>query len=69
MKGTHVFIINTSGAKVTKKFKFSNVPGLGTGSYKVHNMWKGKDLVGTYNGTFSVGVAAHDTLALLITPA
>jgi len=69
-KGTHVFIINTGSSTATKKFTFSNVPGLGTsGSFKVHDMWTGKDLSGTFTAgsSFSTSVAAHDTVAYLIT--
>lgn len=71
-KGTHVFIINTSASTATKKFTFSSVPGLGTsGSFKVHDMWAGTDLAGTYtaSSSFSVSVASHDNAAYLITPA
>ncbi|TFK44245.1 glycoside hydrolase superfamily [Crucibulum laeve] len=69
-KGTHVFIINTSSSSATKQFIFSNVPGLGTsGSFKVHDMWSGSDLSGTYtaSSSFSASVAAHDTVAYLVT--
>jgi alpha-galactosidase len=68
-KGTHVFIINTSGSTATKQFKFSNVPGLGTsGRFIVHDMWTGKDLPGTQaaSSTFTVSVAPHDTVAYYI---
>lgn len=68
-KGTHVFIVNTSGSTATKTFSFANVPGLGSGSYKVHDMWTGSDVSGTFTGTYSVSVAAHDTAAFLITAA
>lgn len=71
-KGIHVFIINTSSSTATKQFTLSNVPGLGTsGSFKVHDMWTGTDLSGTYaaSATFSISVAAHDTAAYLITKA
>ncbi|KAF5322342.1 hypothetical protein D9619_001327 [Psilocybe cf. subviscida] len=69
-KGTHVFIINTSSSTATKQFTFSNVPGLGSsGNFKVHDMWTGSDLSGTYaaSATFTVSVAAHDTVAYRIT--
>ncbi|KAF9447961.1 glycoside hydrolase family 27 protein [Macrolepiota fuliginosa MF-IS2] len=69
-KGTHVFIINTGSSTATKKFTFSNVPGLGTsGNFKVHDMWTGQDLSGTFtaSSSFSISVAAHDTVAYLIT--
>jgi len=69
-KGTHVFIINTSSSAATKTFTLSNVPGLGTsGTWKVHDMWTGTDLSGTYaaSASFSVSVAAHDTAAYLLT--
>lgn len=68
-KGIHVFIINTSSSTATKQFTLSNVPGLGTsGTWKVHDMWAGSDLSGTYSASssFSVSVAAHDTVAYLI---
>ncbi|KAF8971114.1 glycoside hydrolase [Flammula alnicola] len=68
--GVHVFIINTSSGSATKQFTFSIVPGLGTsGNLKVHDMWAGTDLSGTYtaSSTFTVSVAAHDTVAYLIT--
>ncbi|KAG5639099.1 hypothetical protein H0H81_006688 [Sphagnurus paluster] len=68
-KGTHVFIINISASVATKTFSFSNVPGLGTsGNWKIHDMWTGTDLPGTYavNDTFSVSVAPHDTVAYLL---
>ncbi|KAF4570094.1 hypothetical protein EYR40_009080 [Pleurotus pulmonarius] len=69
-KGTHVFIINTSASTATKQFSFANVPGLPVGrAFKVHDMWTGQDLSGTYSSSFSTNVAAHDTAAFLITPA
>ena len=71
-RGTHVFIINTSSSSATKQFAFANVPGLSaSGSFKVHDMWAGTDLSGTYStsSTFSVSVAPHDTVAYLITKA
>ncbi|KAF8919909.1 glycoside hydrolase superfamily [Mucidula mucida] len=71
-KGTHVFIINTSSSTATKTFTLSSVPGLGTsGSFKMHDMWTGNDLSGSYAATanFSVSVAAHDNVAYLITSA
>ncbi|KAJ7593911.1 glycoside hydrolase [Mycena floridula] len=70
-KGTHVFIINIGAATATKTFTFSNVPGLGTtGSFKVHDMWTGTDLSGTFTAasSFSVSVASHDTAAFFISP-
>ncbi|KAL0956317.1 hypothetical protein HGRIS_002470 [Hohenbuehelia grisea] len=68
-KGAHVFIINTSASTATRQFSFANVPGLpSSGSFKLHDMWTGADLSGTYTlgSTFSVSVAAHDTVAYLI---
>ncbi|GLB42416.1 putative melibiase [Lyophyllum shimeji] len=68
-KGLHVFIINTGNATDTKTFTLSNVPGLGTsGTFKVHDMWTGKDFAGTYAASddFSVSVEAHDTAAYLL---
>ncbi|KAG6866764.1 hypothetical protein C0991_011423 [Blastosporella zonata] len=69
-KGTHVFIINTSSSTAAKIFTLSSVPGLGTsGTWKVHDMWTGTDLSGTYAATanFSISVSAHDTVAYLLT--
>lgn len=67
-KGVHVFIINTSDSTATKTFSFSLVPGLsGSGSFVVHDMWAGKDL-GTFSTSYSASVAAHDTVAFLISP-
>ncbi|KDR75050.1 hypothetical protein GALMADRAFT_140601 [Galerina marginata CBS 339.88] len=71
-KGVHVFIINTSSGTATKQFTFFNVPGLGTaGNFKVHDMWTGADLSGTYaaSSSFSVSVAAHDNVAYFISKA
>ncbi|KAJ7497251.1 glycoside hydrolase [Mycena latifolia] len=68
-KGTHVFIINTSGTAATKTFTFSQVPALGaSGSFSVHDMWTGLDLPGTYaaSASFSVTVQPHDTVAYFI---
>ncbi|KIK67154.1 glycoside hydrolase family 27 protein [Collybiopsis luxurians FD-317 M1] len=68
-KGVHVFIINTSSATATKSFAFANVPGLSSsGPFVVHDMWTGADLAGnhTLSSTFSVSVAAHDTVAYRI---
>lgn len=65
-KGTHVFIVNTGSGTATKTFSFADVPGLSaTSSYVVHDMWAGKDL-GTFKGSYSASVAAHDTAALFI---
>jgi len=69
-KGIHAFIINTSPSIATKTFTLSNVPGLGTsGTWRVHDMWTGADLSGTYaaSANFSVSIAAHDTAAYLLT--
>ncbi|KAI0355718.1 glycoside hydrolase [Trametes cingulata] len=66
-KGTHVFIVNT-GSAASKAFNFIDVPGLGVGSYNVHDMWTGEDL-GTFSGTYTTFVDTHDTAALLVTPA
>lgn len=71
-KGIHVFIINTSSSAATKTFTLSNVPGLGSsGTWKVHDMWSRTDLSGTFaaSANFSISVAAHDTVAYLITEA
>ncbi|KAK0461320.1 glycoside hydrolase [Desarmillaria tabescens] len=70
--GAHVFIINTSSSTATKTFTFSNVPELGqAGTWKMHDMWSGTDLSGTYStsSSFSVNVQAHDTVAYRITAA
>jgi alpha-galactosidase len=71
-RGVHVFIINTSSATAMKQFTFASVPGLGkSGSFKVHDMWNSTNLPGTHTAasTFTVSVAAHDTVAYLITKA
>ncbi|KIP11591.1 glycoside hydrolase family 27 protein [Phlebiopsis gigantea 11061_1 CR5-6] len=67
-KGVHVFVINTSTTAATKTFDFSLVPGLTGSSFVVHDMWAEKDL-GTFTGSYSTSVAAHDTVAFLIMPA
>ncbi|RDX42066.1 glycoside hydrolase [Lentinus brumalis] len=67
VKGTHVFIINTGNA-TSKTFDFAKVPGLGSGSYKLHDMWTGKDL-GTFSRSHTSTVDTHDTAAFLVTPA
>ncbi|CCA74935.1 related to alpha-galactosidase precursor [Serendipita indica DSM 11827] len=67
-KGVHVFIMNTSSSTSTKTITFANVPGLGSGSYKVHDMWKGTD-VGTFSGSWSTSLGSHDSGGWLITPA
>jgi alpha-galactosidase len=68
-KGTHVFIINIGTDTANKTFAFANVPGLGNGTYKIHDMWTGKDEPGVFTGSYSVSVAMHDTVAFLITVA
>jgi len=68
-KGTHVFIINTSNSTATKTFAFTNIPGFTNGEYKLHDMWTSADVPGTFTGSYSVSVAAHDTAAYLITAA
>ncbi|KAJ7072367.1 glycoside hydrolase [Mycena amicta] len=67
-KGTHVFIVNTGSAAATKMFTFSAIPGLGTGTFSLHDMWTGTDLAGTFSAgsTFSVTVQPHDTVAYLV---
>jgi alpha-galactosidase len=68
-KGVHAFVINTGGSAATKTITFSQVPGLGSGSYKVHDMWAGAD-VGTFSGSYTTpSLQAHDNGAYLITPA
>jgi alpha-galactosidase len=67
-KGTHVFVINTGSASASKTITFSQVPGLGAGSWKVHDMWTSQDL-GTFTTSYSVTLASHDTAAFLITSA
>ncbi|KAG9083310.1 hypothetical protein FS749_006136 [Ceratobasidium sp. UAMH 11750] len=64
-KGMHVFLMNT-GDSASKVITFSEVPGLGCTSCKVHDMWTSKDL-GTFNGSFTVTVDRHDTAAFLLT--
>ncbi|KAG7098845.1 hypothetical protein E1B28_000748 [Marasmius oreades] len=70
-KGTHVFIINLSSSTVTKTFALSQVPNLGSGNFKIHDMWAGVDVSGTFSSssTFSVQVPSHDNVAYLITSA
>ncbi|KAH9892802.1 glycoside hydrolase [Cubamyces lactineus] len=53
-KGIHVFIVNTGSATASKTFDFANVPGLGTGSFQVHDMWTDTDL-GAFTGSYTVG--------------
>jgi alpha-galactosidase len=67
-KGVHVAILNTGSSTSTMGFDFVSVPGLSGSSFKVHDMWTGKD-VGTFSGKYSVALASHDTAAYLITPA
>ncbi|KAL0068749.1 hypothetical protein AAF712_004078 [Marasmius tenuissimus] len=70
-KGTHVLIINLQNTTATKTVALSQVPGLGSGTFKLHDMWTGKDLNGTYTAasSFSVQVGSHDNVAYRITPA
>jgi alpha-galactosidase len=65
--GTHVFILNTLADTATKTIIFENVPGLGDGTYHIHDMWTGSD-VGVFSGSWSTSLAPHDTGAWLITP-
>ncbi|KAI0318865.1 glycoside hydrolase superfamily, partial [Amylostereum chailletii] len=67
VKGTHVFVVNTNDTKSTFTVEFSDVPGLGTGSFVVHDMWTGED-VGTFKESWSVTLDAHDTAAVLVIP-
>uniref|UniRef100_A0A0W0F0D3 Alpha-galactosidase n=1 Tax=Moniliophthora roreri TaxID=221103 RepID=A0A0W0F0D3_MONRR len=69
-KGTHVLIVNTGGSTATKTFALTNVPGLGSGNFKIHDMWTGKDLDGVYSSSssFSASVASHDSGAYLLIP-
>ncbi|THH15641.1 hypothetical protein EW146_g4866 [Bondarzewia mesenterica] len=64
-KGTHIFIVNTGSSTATFQLNFADVPGLSSGSYKVHDMWASSDL-GTFSGSWSVSIEAHDTAAVLI---
>ncbi|THU95340.1 glycoside hydrolase [Dendrothele bispora CBS 962.96] len=68
-KGFHVFITNTHSSTATKIFNFANVPGLGNGTFKLHDMWTGQDVSGTFfsSSIYPVNVTAHDTVAYLIT--
>ncbi|KAI0369678.1 glycoside hydrolase [Pilatotrama ljubarskyi] len=66
-RGVHVFVVNT-GSATSKAFNFADVPGLGTGSYNVHDMWTGANL-GVFSGIYSALIDKHDTAAFLITPA
>ncbi|KAI0318871.1 glycoside hydrolase superfamily [Amylostereum chailletii] len=67
-KGTHIFVVNTNDATTTFDVAFADVPGLGSGSFALHDMWAGNDL-GSFNGSWSVTLDAHDTAAVLVTPA
>jgi alpha-galactosidase len=60
--------VNTNGATTTFKINFADVPGLGTGSFLVHDMWSGTN-VGTFSDSYSVSLAAHDTAAIRVTGA
>lgn len=69
--GIHVFVINVLDNTTTKSIPFASVPGLnGNGQlpFSLTDMWTGKK-VGTFRGAYEVSVAAHDTVAYLITPA
>jgi len=68
VKGMHVFVLNTGSAAANKTITFSDVPGLGSGSFLVHDMWAGSD-VGTFENSFTALVDTHDTGAWLVTPA
>ncbi|KZP27698.1 glycoside hydrolase family 27 protein [Athelia psychrophila] len=67
-KGIHVFIINIGDSAASKTFSFANVPSLGGGPYTVHDMWAGADVSGTFTGSYTVTVAAHDSVAFLVKP-
>ncbi|KAI0665930.1 glycoside hydrolase [Trametes maxima] len=67
-RGVHVFVINTGDAPAPKVFDFANVPGLGAGAFRVHDMWSGKNL-GVFRGSVNVTVDRHDTAAFLVTRA
>jgi alpha-galactosidase len=68
-KGTHVFIVNLDSDTAEKTFDFANVPDLGRGNFKVHDMWSGENVAGVFTSTstFNVTLAPHDTAAYLIT--
>ncbi|KAJ2897693.1 hypothetical protein MKZ38_004470 [Zalerion maritima] len=66
VKGTHLYVLNTLNATTRKTVDFDEVPGLsGRKTYKVHDMWTGRDL-GMAKGKYSMKVKAHDTAALRI---
>ncbi|KAK7676862.1 hypothetical protein QCA50_020198 [Cerrena zonata] len=70
LKGTHVFVVNTAANTTMKTFNFANVKGLargGRGSFKVHDMWTGKD-IGKFTGNYTFSLAAHDTAAFFVSP-
>ncbi|KAL7276831.1 hypothetical protein RUND412_000172 [Rhizina undulata] len=66
VKGVHVFVLNSADSAVTKTVTFADVPGLGDGTWLVHDMWTGTD-VGSFTGSYEVVLAAHDVLAILVT--
>ncbi|TDL18478.1 glycoside hydrolase [Rickenella mellea] len=65
-KGTHVFVINTGGSTSTRTVNFSSVPGLGSGTFTVHDMWTGKD-IGKFTNSYKFSLASHDTAAFRLT--
>ena len=65
-KGLHVFMLNNHNFTDTKRAVFSEIPGLKGRSYKVRDMWSGKDL-GVFRNEVPVELGGHDTAALTIT--
>ena len=65
-KGTHFFVVNLNSATTSYTVDFSDVPGLGAGTYTLEDMWTGKSL-GNFSNSYTVSIAAHDTAAILVT--
>ncbi|TDL18476.1 glycoside hydrolase [Rickenella mellea] len=61
--GTHVFVINTGGSTSSRTLNFASVPGLGSGTFTVHDMWSGKD-IGKFTNSYTFSLGSHDTAAL-----
>jgi alpha-galactosidase len=66
VKGIHVFIVNTNDNSTTFKIDFADVPGLKSTTVLLHDMWTSKNL-GTFSGSYSITLTAHDTAAFLVT--
>ncbi|OAQ63715.1 alpha-galactosidase [Pochonia chlamydosporia 170] len=62
--GFLVLMLNTLDKTVKKTAKWSEIPGLGGKSYKVTDVWTGKDL-GCLD-EYTADVESHDTAAILV---